>query len=218
MVESKERTKETKGEGRWTEDEHQRFLKAYELHGKNWKLIQQCVGTRSAAQSRSHAQKYFRRLNRAKNSENTKEITPSCSPLSKATTEEEVKDKDVKTKRGTKRTLCYNEEPLKKQNEELIIEEAGVVQEEAKLVNEHETLLDIEPILMSHTPLLMNLQYDQHMYSGWEKELDIDNFKRRIASYRINEEPNQSKEEESTENYTELKAFCRSRTLSTIFD
>lgn len=43
--------------GRWSNDEHSRFMEAIELFGKDWKRVQQHVGTRTSAQSRSHAQK-----------------------------------------------------------------------------------------------------------------------------------------------------------------
>jgi SHAQKYF class myb-like DNA-binding protein len=33
-------------------------------HGKNWKMVEQIVGTRTAAQVRSHAQKFFNRFDR----------------------------------------------------------------------------------------------------------------------------------------------------------
>lgn len=43
--------------GRWSKDEHNRFMQAIEIHGKDWKKVQEYVGTRTSAQSRSHAQK-----------------------------------------------------------------------------------------------------------------------------------------------------------------
>lgn len=49
-------------DGKWTEEEHQRFLKALELYGNTWKKVEAYIGTRSTAQIRSHAQKHFRRL------------------------------------------------------------------------------------------------------------------------------------------------------------
>ncbi len=48
--------------GRWTDEEHKRFVEALEKFGKNWKKIQEYVGTRSTTQARSHAQKFFSKL------------------------------------------------------------------------------------------------------------------------------------------------------------
>lgn len=55
--------------GRWTQEEHQLFVKGMlfwnlgiEEFGKNWKKIGQIVPTRTGAQIRSHAQKYFKKL------------------------------------------------------------------------------------------------------------------------------------------------------------
>ena len=53
----------------WTDAEHQRFLDALQAHGpKDVKAIAQHVGTRSATQVRTHAQKYFIKLARMKKS------------------------------------------------------------------------------------------------------------------------------------------------------
>jgi len=48
--------------GRWTKEEHHRFVEAIKAHGKNWKKVEESVATRSGAQIRSHAQKYFLKL------------------------------------------------------------------------------------------------------------------------------------------------------------
>lgn len=45
--------------GRWTKQEKLRFTEAIEKYGKNWKKVGAYVGTRSATQIRSHAQKFF---------------------------------------------------------------------------------------------------------------------------------------------------------------
>lgn len=50
--------------GRWTELEHQVFLQGLETHGKQWKLIANMIGTRTVVQVRTHAQKYFQRIER----------------------------------------------------------------------------------------------------------------------------------------------------------
>ena len=45
--------------GRWTKEEHIKFLKGLIEYGCDWKMVHKIVKTRSRAQSRSHAQKYF---------------------------------------------------------------------------------------------------------------------------------------------------------------
>lgn len=55
-------------EGRWSFDEHIKFIEALVKYGKNWKDVQKYVGTRSTAQARSHAQKFLLKLKMIRNS------------------------------------------------------------------------------------------------------------------------------------------------------
>jgi SHAQKYF class myb-like DNA-binding protein len=41
--------------GKWTDEEHKKFLEGLKLFGKNWNQIQRFIGTRSCPQTRSHA-------------------------------------------------------------------------------------------------------------------------------------------------------------------
>ncbi|CAN0084197.1 unnamed protein product, partial [Ectocarpus sp. 12 AP-2014] len=52
--------------GRWTYDEHRLFLRGLELHGKGWKKIASLIKTRTVVQIRTHAQKYFQKIAKAK--------------------------------------------------------------------------------------------------------------------------------------------------------
>ena len=48
--------------GRWTEEEHEAFLSGLQEYGKEWKKVADHVKTRTVAQTRSHAQKYFQKM------------------------------------------------------------------------------------------------------------------------------------------------------------
>ncbi|EPS72249.1 hypothetical protein M569_02508, partial [Genlisea aurea] len=52
----------TKQRERWTEEEHTSFLEALKLYGRAWQRIEEHIGTKSAVQIRSHAQKFFTKL------------------------------------------------------------------------------------------------------------------------------------------------------------
>eukprot|EP00526_Cylindrotheca_closterium_P002104 CAMPEP_0113658460 /NCGR_PEP_ID=MMETSP0017_2-20120614/31730_1 /TAXON_ID=2856 /ORGANISM="Cylindrotheca closterium" /LENGTH=1113 /DNA_ID=CAMNT_0000572733 /DNA_START=65 /DNA_END=3407 /DNA_ORIENTATION=- /assembly_acc=CAM_ASM_000147 len=48
--------------GRWTKEEHEAFLSALQMYGKEWKKVAAKVKTRTVVQTRTHAQKYFQKL------------------------------------------------------------------------------------------------------------------------------------------------------------
>ncbi|MCO5604771.1 hypothetical protein L7F22_058941 [Adiantum nelumboides] len=54
----------TKQRERWTEIEHDKFLEALKLYGRAWRRVEEYIGTKTAVQIRSHAQKFFHKLER----------------------------------------------------------------------------------------------------------------------------------------------------------
>ena len=45
--------------GRWLTQEHYKFIEAMFLYGNEWRKVERYIKTRSSAQARSHAQKFF---------------------------------------------------------------------------------------------------------------------------------------------------------------
>ena len=48
--------------GRWSYEEHIKFIESFVNYGNNWEIIQKHIGTRSCKQIISHAQKFFLRI------------------------------------------------------------------------------------------------------------------------------------------------------------
>ncbi|XP_074310672.1 protein REVEILLE 1-like [Silene latifolia] len=61
---------------RWTDEEHDKFLEALKLHGRAWKKIEEHIGTKTAVQIRSHAQKFFTKVVRETTNSNTSSTEP----------------------------------------------------------------------------------------------------------------------------------------------
>lgn len=57
--------------GRWTKAEHEAFLVGLKLYGREWKKVATKIKTRTSAQIRSHAQKYFAKVAKERALEDT---------------------------------------------------------------------------------------------------------------------------------------------------
>ena len=53
-------------DGRWTEEEKNKFIQGIVLYGHNWKKVNKLIPSRTAVQVRSHAQKFFYKMRSCK--------------------------------------------------------------------------------------------------------------------------------------------------------
>jgi SHAQKYF class myb-like DNA-binding protein len=63
--EAEKAAKPSRNTGRWTAEEHDEFLKCLDIYGREWKKAAERITTRTAAQIRSHAEKYFQKIEAA---------------------------------------------------------------------------------------------------------------------------------------------------------
>jgi len=70
----------TKARENWTDEEHTKFLEALKVYDRDWKKIEKFIGTKSVIQIRSHAQKYFLKVQK----NNTGERIPPPRPKRKS--------------------------------------------------------------------------------------------------------------------------------------
>jgi SHAQKYF class myb-like DNA-binding protein len=81
-------------EGRWSTEEHIKFIEGLVKYGKNWKNVQKYIGTRSVSQTRSHAQKFLLKLKMIKSTDFNLDLTDKkIKNLSNII--EEIKSKNV---------------------------------------------------------------------------------------------------------------------------
>ncbi|GAB2227669.1 hypothetical protein Droror1_Dr00009496 [Drosera rotundifolia] len=59
----------TKSRESWTEPEHDKFFEALQLFDRDWKKIEAYIGTKTVIQIRSHAQKYFQKVQKSGSNE-----------------------------------------------------------------------------------------------------------------------------------------------------
>lgn len=190
--------------GRWTKAEHRKFLEALELYGRNWKLIQEYVGTRSATQARSHAQKYFAKLQSATAEGCTQGTTSVASPTCKPVTDSVPPLREPDT---FKRKLHYSE-PFRK---------VGSISREKKNKRDHTILeksysQEIAECKWINERYLLS-EFDYESYIPFPQELEINDF--HLEPFKSSTQTERKSEETD---YPEMSLLRRYPSLSSLFE
>ena len=198
--------------GRWTDEEHQRFKEALGKYGKNWKKIQEYVGTRSTTQTRSHAQKYFYKMGKDLN--NPKETNPEV------TLEVSIKNKPENKFRSEERLSSPNFIPNEVLSSKSTLKRYGPGKTQINIGMKNVSQVNIkrEPLENFNEELL----YGKRFYSennsfeleesGSKKIKDLDEPKFENLDYEVIkplklEEREKSDEDEKLENKKKSKFF-----------
>ena len=184
--------------GRWTNEEHKKFLEARCLYKNDWKLIEKYLGTRTAAQARSHAQKYFRRIKRAEERA-VKADSADSNNSEKLGNKETLKNKTTKLKKTVKpdgshvlQSLIKHEVSNCESNLKNIEKIPNNEKINIKVNNQDSKSFDTfkDFSLPPCNPLQLNERSLSQMYptiiyqddlEPWERELDIECFSTRIS-------------------------------------
>lgn len=150
--------------GRWTKEEHQRFVEGLRKFGKNWKKIEEFVGTRSGPQIRSHAQKFFIRLEREVGAEGKNP--------------QGLLELDDTPERIRKVSNCSNSTSFS--NQESLLDQTRDLQKRLELKQKLEASLSISALLDSfplqlYTPTLNSL-YGLNNFESKPRRMSLDNF------------------------------------------
>jgi SHAQKYF class myb-like DNA-binding protein len=112
--------------GRWTPEEHSAFLQGLAVYGREWKRVAAGIPTRTSAQVRSHAQKYFSRLEqqlRDAESNNDENEEGATNPNSKGSRYNAVTSSEItiteSVRREAARILAHPESAAAEVNETL---------------------------------------------------------------------------------------------------
>jgi len=97
--------------GRWTQEEHQKFIDSILKYGNDWRKVEKYIGSRSSTQARSHAQKFFEKMKMANlidevidlsNKTSIKSLQETLKHMEKEKYLDSVKVLNVKPLEGTK--------------------------------------------------------------------------------------------------------------------
>src|SRR3990167_2775485 len=162
--------------GRWNKEEHDKFIDAIKQYGKDWKQVEQHIESRTGAQIRSHAQKFFNRIIKRYNIEKNEVIdfvhNAYNSNIDSSIQSPKRKKKSETSSKNAKNLYVFNEEPNIKSTKE-----EG---EKSRAEDKHETMSrDLDFSVMSlkemaeatNKPGILSWKEQVRLLAGYGQEL-----------------------------------------------
>lgn len=185
MKKRKEKKSEGGTTGRWTKEEHKLFIEALNFYGKNWNKVQRYVGTRTTTQARSHAQKYFAKLEKQSSSSRKNNYSVSLTAVnSPASRSENTVKKKTLEKRISEEVNNQIELPSEENisEDQLDLEETKsqgadnfIFNAPRNAADECIKLIDFNEVLVQDPSLVQyEANIDQEQNQGTDIEFDVD--------------------------------------------
>ena len=109
--------------GRWSEEEHLKFIDGILEYGNEWKKVQNLIGTRSSTQARSHAQKFFLKLKKNFNLDNEILSDSNSTTVSPVNNSYNINDDNGNYMKNFFELIYKNKKDKKIKNEKLTLEQ-----------------------------------------------------------------------------------------------
>lgn len=125
----------TKQRETWSAEEHQKFVEAIKLYRRDWKQIEKYVGTKTVIQIRSHAQKYFIKLQKMNSADKVppprpKKLSPRSSPKLQKTSQTVISNPKIQIQQplsAIKQPPPISQQTLDKVNQSLSVSTNNVL-------------------------------------------------------------------------------------------
>jgi len=162
--------------GRWSEEEHLKFIDGILEYGNEWKKVQNLIGTRSSTQARSHAQKFFLRLKKNFNLDNEILSESNSTAVSPVNNSCNINDENGNYMKNFFELIYKNKKDKKIKNEKLTLEQKKKIIHLVSKISLHENNDNI------------NIKNNNNNENVKKNDLNFDFNKNSMIKIKINDE------------------------------